>query len=95
MLYILLVVMSGAAAVFLGWKLAWVIYACGSALQGIFIALSVTCNCQVLKLYTRSLRSAREVANSTLNSYGSAGGMELAKSASLQLLTWEPTPDNV
>ncbi|CAL8110453.1 unnamed protein product [Orchesella dallaii] len=95
MLYILLVVMSGAAAVFLGWKLAWVIYACGSALQGIFIALSVTCNCQVLKLYTRSLRSAREVANSTLNNYGSAGGMELAKSASLQLLTWEPTPDNV
>jgi hypothetical protein len=94
LVFLSIVIMAGAGSVLFGWHLAWVIFACGSALQGIFIALSVTCNCQVLKLYTRSLRSAGHHVTTAMGSYGSGSGTEMAKSASLQLLTWD-APDSV
>lgn len=78
---------------------AWIAFNVGQGLQGIFIAMLVTCNCQVLKIYTRSIKTR---GTRFLNSYGNTGessragrGTELSKSTSLQLLTWEPTPDAV
>lgn len=78
---------------------AWIAFNVGQGLQGIFIAMLVTCNCQVLKIYTRSIKTR---GTRFLSSYGNVGentragrGTELSKSTSLQLLTWEPTPDAV
>lgn len=94
LVFLSVVIMAGAGNVLFGWHFAWVVFACGSALQGIFIALTVTCNCQVLKLYTRSLQTAGQQVATAMGSYGS-NGTEMAKSASLQLLTWDPNPDSV
>jgi hypothetical protein len=89
MIYLCFVIFSGAISILLESKVAWALFAVGTSLQGIFIALSVTCNCQVLKLYARTIRSGQAGVN-----YG-AGGTEMAKSGSLQLLTWDPLPDTV
>lgn len=62
-------------------------------LQGILIAMLVTCNCQVLKLYTKSLKT-RAVQH--IPSYiGQPSTSGLNKSTSLQMLTWDPPPDLV
>ncbi|XP_068084391.1 probable G-protein coupled receptor Mth-like 3 [Anabrus simplex] len=83
----------GALAKLTSLNAFWVAFNIGHGLQGIAVALCVTCNCQVLKIYTRSLRRRR------CAQYGSAGGVkqcsDLSKSTSLQLLTWEPAPDAV
>jgi hypothetical protein len=72
----------------------WVAFNVGHGLQGIAVALCVACNCQVLKIYTRTLSRRRRCSKST--AYCPVGpSSELSKSASLQLLTWEPTPDAV
>lgn len=65
----------------------------GHGVQGIAVALCVACNCQVLKIYTRTLRRKRRYSSSNYRSVGPSS--ELSRSASLQLLTWEPTPDAV
>jgi len=72
----------------------------GHGLQGIAVALCVTCNCQVLKIYTRTLRRKRRYSTAgrsrKATKYCPVGSStELSKSTSLQLLTWEPTPDAV
>lgn len=76
----------------------WVAYHVGQGLQGIIVAMLVTCNCQVLKLYTKSFKCK---SRSVIPSYKSAGveanhiltkNSTLSKSStSLQLLTWETT----
>jgi len=91
LVYICLVISSGGISLLMDSRIPWVLFAVGSSLQGIFVALSVTCNCQVLKLYTRSVRTGGGGLT-----YGVSGmGMEMAKSGSLQLLTWDPLPDSV
>lgn len=75
----------------------------GQGLQGILVAMLVTCNCQVLKIYTKSIKSrgARLITAAASSSTGASGilrggnGSEMNKSTSLQLLTWEPAPDAV
>lgn len=71
----------------------WISFHIVQGLQGIFIAMLVTCNCQVLKLYTRSLktRAARHIPSYV----GQPSTSGLSKSTSLQLLTWDPPPDIV
>ncbi|KAJ8966233.1 hypothetical protein NQ317_009519 [Molorchus minor] len=71
----------------------WIAYHVGQGLQGIFVAMLVTCNCQVLKLYTRSIKSRATRHVPCYVGRGSAAG--LSKSTSLQLLTWDPVPDTV
>jgi len=95
LVYMFLVQAAGAATIFFQWQWAWITFACGSAVQGIFVALSVTCNCQVLKLYTRTVRTAHHSAGIAMGTPYGSGGTEMAKSASLQLLTWDPVPDPV
>nr|CAD7573712.1 unnamed protein product [Timema californicum] len=75
----------------------WIAFNVGHGLQGIAVALCVTCNCQVLKIYTRSLRRKRHAQYGThYGGYCAAGvPSELSKSTSLQMLTWDPTPDAV
>ncbi|KAJ8916255.1 hypothetical protein NQ315_016395 [Exocentrus adspersus] len=75
----------------------WIAYHVGQGLQGILVAMLVTCNCQVLKLYTRSLKSraARHVSCYTGRGGASTAASALSKSTSLQLLTWDPVPDPV
>ncbi|XP_045471200.1 adhesion G protein-coupled receptor E3-like [Harmonia axyridis] len=60
-------------------------------LQGIIVAMLVTCNCQVLKLYSKSIRVNRKKLPKM---YG-VDKKALDKSTSMQLLTWEPPPDIV
>ncbi|KAK6617081.1 hypothetical protein RUM43_014683 [Polyplax serrata] len=67
----------------------WITFNIMQGLQGIIIALCVTCNCQVLKIYTKSFHKRRKP-----NKYGGVN-KELSKSTSLQMLTWDPTPDSV
>lgn len=75
---------------------AWIAYHVGQGLQGIFIAMLVTCNCQVLKLYTRSMKSRASRHIPVYASMGRASSTAgVSKSTSLQLLTWEPAPDPV
>jgi hypothetical protein len=76
--------------------------------QGIVVALCVTCDCGVLRLYTRSLRkgSGKRRGSKTGTTWGRKGRRKglggaqhypkkVSKSTSLQLLTWDPTPDTV
>jgi hypothetical protein len=66
----------------------------GHGLQGIAVALCVACNCQVLKIYTRTLRRRRRsCSKKAAISTNDVTSSELSKSTSLQLLTWEPAPD--
>ncbi|GLV37735.1 hypothetical protein CBL_06564 [Carabus blaptoides fortunei] len=91
------VVVLGACAKLFKSDVTWIAFNVGQGLQGILVAILVTCNCQVLKIYTRSIKSK---GSRLITSYGnisgnSRGNAELSKSTSLQLLTWEPTPDAV
>ncbi|KAF7272505.1 hypothetical protein GWI33_014710 [Rhynchophorus ferrugineus] len=71
----------------------WISFHVVQGLQGILIAMLVTCNCQVLKLYMRSLKTKAVLH---VPSYiGQASSSGLNKSTSLQLLTWDPPPDLV
>lgn len=51
-----LVVAAGAAARFGGSTTPWVVFNVAHGLQGVAVASCVTCNCRVLRLYSRSLR---------------------------------------
>ncbi|XP_050500317.1 latrophilin-like protein LAT-2 isoform X1 [Diabrotica virgifera virgifera] len=75
-------------------ELFWISYHMAQGSQGILVSLLVTCNCQVLKLYTRSLKSRASKHVSCYVNNKSSNNM-LSKSTSLQLLTWEPMPDSV
>ncbi|KAG5885281.1 hypothetical protein JTB14_005818 [Gonioctena quinquepunctata] len=71
----------------------WIGYHLAQGMQGFLIAMLVTCNCQVLKLYTRSIKSR---ASRHVPCYvGTGQPSSLSKSTSLQLLTWDPVPDSV
>lgn len=81
---------------FAGMNAFWVAFNVGHGLQGIAVALCVACNCQVLKIYTRTLRRRRGSSRKAPATYCAVGtSSELSKSTSLQLLTWEPAPDAV
>lgn len=90
----LTVIISSVFLLSLAYKLTkidafWIAFNVMQGLQGIIIALCVTCNCQVLKIYTKSFSKRRKPAL-----YGGVH-KELSKSTSLQMLTWDPTPDSV
>ncbi|XP_023704646.1 latrophilin-like protein LAT-2 [Cryptotermes secundus] len=86
----------GALAKLTGMNAFWAAFNVGHGLQGIAVALCVACNCQVLKIYTRTLRRRRGSSRKAPTTYCAVGtSSELSKSTSLQLLTWEPTPDAV
>lgn len=78
----------------------WITYHVIEGFQGILISMLVTCNCQVVKLYTRNIKSRRsksqisyqDIVEHTRNVLGKSS---ITKSTSLQLLTWEPSPDAV
>lgn len=79
---------------FTGLNAFWVAFNVGHGLQGIAVALCVACNCQVLKIYTRTLRRRRRsCSKKAAISTNDVTSSELSKSTSLQLLTWEPAPD--
>ncbi|CAH1369808.1 adhesion G protein-coupled receptor E2-like [Tenebrio molitor] len=90
-----LVVTLGALSKLAKSEAAWIAYHVGQGLQGIFVAMLVTCNCQVLKLYTRSMKSRASRHIPVYASVGRASSAAVSKSTSLQLLTWEPAPDPV
>ncbi|KAJ9583837.1 hypothetical protein L9F63_021813 [Diploptera punctata] len=80
----------GTLAKLTGRNAFWIAFNIGHGLQGIAVALCVTCNCQVLKIYTRSLRKKGKKNNTKYHPV-----TEVTKSTSLQMLTWEPSPDTV
>lgn len=101
---LIVVIILGALTKLIKSDPLWITYHVGQGLQGIFIAMLVTCNCQVLKLYTRSFKSRAGIGPGCPSSYGNivpgarsllGKGGAISKSTSLQLLTWEPTPDPV
>ncbi|XP_046742350.1 latrophilin-like protein LAT-2 [Diprion similis] len=57
----------------------WAMFCTGHSLQGLAVALSVACNCRVLKVYSRQARKQPK--------------QQIAKSSSMQLLA--PAPDPV
>lgn len=83
----------GAFTKFIRTEPLWIAYHVGQGLQGIIVAMLVTCNCQVLKLYTKNMTKVKRSkfgGGTILNK-----GTTISKSTSLQLLTWDPTPDSV
>lgn len=89
-----IVIALGAVSKLVKSEAAWIAYHVGQGLQGIFVAMLVTCNCQVLKLYTRTMKS-KASRHIPIYAGKASSGSPLSKSTSLQLLTWEPTPDPV
>ncbi|PSN45015.1 hypothetical protein C0J52_11627 [Blattella germanica] len=73
----------------------WVAFNVGHGLQGIAVALCVTCNCQVLKIYTRTLRRRGRRHKKLAKYHPVTTATEVSKSTSLQMLTWDPSPDTV
>ncbi|XP_057330726.1 cadherin EGF LAG seven-pass G-type receptor 1-like isoform X1 [Microplitis mediator] len=57
--------------------LLWAIFCTGHSLQGLIVALSVACNCKVLKVYARKRTQSKQ---------------QIAKSSSMQLLAPHPDP---
>ncbi|KAL0270440.1 UNVERIFIED_CONTAM: hypothetical protein PYX00_007851 [Menopon gallinae] len=82
---------SLAALVFVLTRLEsfWILFNVCQGVQGIFVALCVTCNCHVLKIYTKSLKKRRKRSR-----YGGVA-WEPSKSASLQMLAQDPAPEAV
>ncbi|XP_017769439.1 PREDICTED: adhesion G protein-coupled receptor E2-like [Nicrophorus vespilloides] len=98
---LLTVMVLGALTKLIKSDTLWIAYHVGQGLQGIFIAMLVTCNCQVLKLYSKTIKTKR---SKYIPSYGNIAaearniinrGSSVTKSTSLQLLAWEPCPDPV
>ncbi|XP_022255853.1 putative adhesion G protein-coupled receptor E4P [Limulus polyphemus] len=67
----------------------WFVFTMLTSLQGFFVAIIYSCNSQVFRLYSTSLKNSRK--KKTVD-YGSS---EVAHSTSLTQLTWSPTPDSV
>uniref|UniRef100_A0A1Y1KGY6 G-protein coupled receptors family 2 profile 2 domain-containing protein n=1 Tax=Photinus pyralis TaxID=7054 RepID=A0A1Y1KGY6_PHOPY len=96
-----LVVTLGALSKFFKLEAVWISYNTVQSLQGIIIAMLVTCNCHVLKIYTRSIQSSRgkyitnfgKVSSGPKRIFNKSSA--ITKSTSLQLLTWDPVPDSV
>lgn len=93
--------MSGLTK-FIRWEMFWLSYHVGQGLQGIIIAILVTCNCKVLKLYTKGLKcsSNKNILSNYKNVKVEAQNIlcrnkSVSKSSSLQLLTLEPDTDPV
>ncbi|GLV37733.1 hypothetical protein CBL_06566 [Carabus blaptoides fortunei] len=91
------VIALGACAKLIRSEGTWIAFNIGQSLQGILIAMLVTCNCQVLKIYTRSIKSK---GSRIITTYGNTSAdcrptTDLSRSTSLQLLTWEPAPNAV
>ncbi|XP_026813725.1 adhesion G protein-coupled receptor E3-like [Rhopalosiphum maidis] len=73
---------------------AWIAYNVGHSLQGILVALAVTCNCQVLKIYTRSFarRRRRRPRNGSATALFDKRDNDISDTTYLQNLTWDPVP---
>ncbi|XP_060517691.1 cadherin EGF LAG seven-pass G-type receptor 1-like [Cylas formicarius] len=71
----------------------WISFHVVQGLQGILVALLVTCNCQVLKLYASSIR--KRAAKHVPSYIGLTKTAAPNASTSLQLLAWDPPPDLV
>ncbi|XP_025832726.1 vasoactive intestinal polypeptide receptor 1-like [Agrilus planipennis] len=77
----------------------WLLYNFVQSLQGIIISVLVTCNCRIIKIYSRSFskRPAKCIATSRTNIASEAQKLlkmssSISKSSSLQLLTLEASP---
>ncbi|KAF5283914.1 hypothetical protein FQR65_LT13675 [Abscondita terminalis] len=96
-----LVLVFGTLSKFLKLDAIWISYNAIQSLQGIIIAMLVTCNCHVLKIYTNKFKSNRgkyitsfeKASNESKRMFSKSPG--ISKSTSLQLLTWDPAPDSV
>lgn len=93
--------LGGLTKIFVASDPIWLAYNAVQSLQGIFVAILVTCNCHVLKIYTRTFKSKK---GQHITTYGNVAGTarrilgkggSVSKSTSLQLLTWDPAPDAV
>ncbi|XP_050535484.1 adhesion G protein-coupled receptor E2-like [Daktulosphaira vitifoliae] len=76
-------------------SIAWIAYNVGHSLQGILVALAVTCNCQVLKIYTKSFakkRWRRWTRNGSEVALFDKRDNDISDTTYLQNLTWEPVP---
>ncbi|XP_050436641.1 adhesion G protein-coupled receptor E2-like [Adelges cooleyi] len=73
---------------------AWIAYNVGHSLQGILVALAVTCNCQVLKIYTRSFsrRRRRVSRNGSEVALFDKRDNDISDTTYLHNLTWDPVP---
>ncbi|XP_044579395.1 adhesion G protein-coupled receptor L4-like isoform X1 [Cotesia glomerata] len=70
---------AGCGVVARVWKipLLWAIFCTGHSLQGLIVAISVACNCKILKVYARKPMPCKQ---------------QIAKSSSMQLLAAHPDP---
>lgn len=73
---------------------AWIAYNVGHSLQGIMVALAVTCNCQVLKIYTRSFsrRRRRRPRNGSAAALFDKRDGDIGDATYLHNLAWDPVP---
>uniref|UniRef100_A0A8D9A6V7 Latrophilin-like protein LAT-2 n=2 Tax=Cacopsylla melanoneura TaxID=428564 RepID=A0A8D9A6V7_9HEMI len=70
----------------------WIVFNIAHSLQGILIVIIVTCNSQVMNIYSHSMKLHK---NTFYNSMFIKRSRHLSRSASLQMLTWEPLPDAI
>ncbi|XP_022207550.2 adhesion G protein-coupled receptor E3 [Nilaparvata lugens] len=77
------VCLSGALATFTGWNAAWILFNIGHSVQGITVALTVTCNCRIIGLYARSIKRRQKAL------------LAVSRSNNTQIISWSPVPDTV
>ncbi|XP_008481000.1 adhesion G-protein coupled receptor G6-like [Diaphorina citri] len=70
----------------------WIMFNIAHSLQGILIVIIVTCDSQVMNIYTHTMKIHK---NTFYNSMFTKRSRHLSRSASLQMLTWEPLPDAI
>ncbi len=82
---------NGAIARLTHYNVAWISFNVQHSLQGLFVAIAVTCNYQMFKVYAKSMRRRRRRRENLINvcRFKKRTG-DISRSTSLENLTWQP-----
>lgn len=81
----------GAIARLTHYNVAWISFNVEHSLQGLLVAIAVTCNCQILKIYAKSIRRRRRKRENLIEVCKfKKRTRDISRSTSLETLSWQP-----
>lgn len=81
---------NGAIARLTHNNIAWISFNVQHSLQGLLIAIAVTCNYQTFKVYAKSIRKRRNRGETLINVCKLKRSRDISRSTSLDSLSWQP-----
>ncbi|XP_065221447.1 adhesion G protein-coupled receptor L4-like [Planococcus citri] len=90
-LLLTLTYICGAIARLTHYNIAWISFNVEHSLQGLLVAIAVTCNCQILKIYAKSIRRRRRKRENLIEICKfKKRTRDISRSTSLDTLSWQP-----